>query len=161
MYIAQYCLYNSPIGNLLLAGLGDTLLYLGLPQGKLKYSIRPEWQLQPDCFSLQRQQLAEYLAGVRQTFDFPYALCASAFQTKVLSAVEKIPYGHTSSYSQIALQIQQPEAVRAVGGANATNPLPIIIPCHRVVGKRGSLTGFGGGLELKMTLLRLEKASAE
>lgn len=158
MNIVQYCFYKSPVGDLLLAGNKEILLLLGLPQGKSKPEINAGWQHNPEAFPIQRQQLAEYFAGTRKAFDFPYELLGSAFQAKVLKAVASIPYGATASYSEIAQNIKQPQAIRAVGGANAKNPLPIVIPCHRVIGKKGTLTGFGGGLELKTYLLNLENA---
>ncbi len=157
--IVQYSYYKSPIGDLLLAGANDVLQLLGFPQGKLSHSIDPSWQLDENSFAIHKKQLDEYFAGKRKSFDAPYALTGTAFQQDVLNAVAKIPYGQTNSYGEIAQHIQSPKAVRAVGGANATNPLPIIIPCHRVIGKNGTLTGFGGGMEAKSFLLRLEGAA--
>lgn len=158
MNIEQYCHYDSPIGQILLAGTQDQLLLLGLPQGKLKRVVNEKWRYNEQPFKACIQQLTEYFAGKRKNFDLNYRISGTEFQQRVLRYVAKIPYGTTVAYSAIAAQIKQPNAVRAVGGANANNPLPIIIPCHRVIGKNGTLTGFGGGLSTKEQLLRLEGA---
>jgi O-6-methylguanine DNA methyltransferase len=101
-------------------------------------------------------QVAAYLAGTRQTFDLPLLLHGTAFQRQVWAQLRKVPYGHTASYRDIALAIGRPKAVRAVGAANGQNPISIIVPCHRVIGSDGSLTGYGGGLWRKEWLLRHE-----
>lgn len=103
-------------------------------------------------------QLSEYFAGERRAFDLPLAPAGTAFQRRVRAALLQIPYGELRSYREIARAIGQPNAVRAVGAANGRNPLPIVVPCHRVVGSDGSLTGFAGGLEVKRRLLELEGA---
>ena len=97
-----------------------------------------------------------YFAGERQTFDLPLAPRGTEFQQSVWSALQQIPYGETTTYSTIAERIGRPAAVRAVGAANGANPIPIVIPCHRVIGASGSLTGFGGGLDVKRQLLAME-----
>lgn len=102
------------------------------------------------------EQLREYLAGERQAFDLPLRPEGTEFQKKVWDALTAIPYGETRSYQEIAVQIGNPEACRAVGMANNRNPIPIIIPCHRVIGARGSLVGYGGGLDIKVKLLEIE-----
>ena len=102
-------------------------------------------------------QLEEYLAGKRTAFDLPLCPQGTPFQQKVWQALRTIPYGQTRSYGEIAEQIGQPNACRAVGMANHANPLLILIPCHRVVGENGGLTGYAAGLELKQRLLELEK----
>lgn len=101
-------------------------------------------------------ELDDYFRGKRQIFNFPLDLRGTEFQKDVWKALLNIPYGTTKSYSDIAIEINRPKAVRAVGAANGANPIPIVIPCHRVIGKDGSLTGFRGGLELKKELLKLE-----
>lgn len=101
-------------------------------------------------------QLHEYFAGARETFSVPLRPTGTPFQLSVWRALEGIPYGHTRTYRNIAELIGRPTATRAVGAANGQNPLPIFIPCHRVIGSSGSLTGFGGGLDVKLALLRLE-----
>ncbi len=105
-----------------------------------------------------RRQLDEYFAGVREKFDLPLALEGTDFQRQVWRALVAIPYGETRSYGELAAELGRPGASRAVGRANATNPIPIVIPCHRVIGADGSLTGFGGGLPAKRRLLELERA---
>ena len=104
-----------------------------------------------------QKQLTEYFEGLRKEFDLPLSLDGTAFQTSVWAALREIPYGVTCSYSDIAAQIGRPRAVRAVGTANGRNSIPIIIPCHRVIGREGTLRGFGGGLEIKEFLLKLER----
>ena len=104
-----------------------------------------------------KKQLDGYFAGRRQRFDLPLSPTGTAFQRQVLEALQAIPYGETRSYKEVADAIGKPRAVRAVGAANARNPIPIIIPCHRVIGSDGSLTGFGGGLAAKRALLALER----
>jgi methylated-DNA-[protein]-cysteine S-methyltransferase len=103
------------------------------------------------------QQLAEYFAGARRTFELPLAPEGTAFQRRVWDALLEVPYGVTTSYKAIAERIGAPAAVRAVGAANGANPLPIVIPCHRIVGASGALTGYGGGLPIKRALLDLER----
>lgn len=102
-------------------------------------------------------QLQEYFLGKRTEFDLPLSVAGTAFQRSVWRALQDIPWGETRSYKDIAVRIGNPKATRAVGGANHRNPIPIIIPCHRVVGSDGSLTGFGGGLPMKRQLLEIEK----
>jgi methylated-DNA-[protein]-cysteine S-methyltransferase len=101
-------------------------------------------------------QLREYFAGSRETFSVPLRPAGTPFQLSVWRALEEIPYGHTRTYRDIACMLGRPTATRAVGAANGQNPLPIFVPCHRVIGSNGSLTGFGGGLDVKLALLRLE-----
>lgn len=105
-----------------------------------------------------REELAEYFAGTRRAFTVPLAPCGTAFQRKVWAALQDIPYGETRSYKQIAEAVGQPKAFRAVGMANNRNPIAILIPCHRVIGSNGALVGYGGGLDIKTRLLRLEGA---
>ena len=119
-----------------------------IPQGRL---IRDESGLTP-----YQQQLTEYFAGVRREFDMPLDLRGTPFQTAVWRALLQIPYGETRSYSDIATAIGRATAVRAVGAANGANPIPFVIPCHRVIGKNGTLTGYRGGIDIKAKLLRLE-----
>lgn len=106
-----------------------------------------------------RRQLEEYFAGERETFDLPLAPRGTAFEKSVWNELSRIPYGETRSYAEIARAIGRPGAARAVGRANGANPIPIVVPCHRVIGANGSLTGFGGGLEVKSLLLEIEGAS--
>jgi methylated-DNA-[protein]-cysteine S-methyltransferase len=151
-----YCYFDTPIGELLLAGEADALSMIGFPQGAMRRDPEPDWIYNEDPFGVVREQLAEYFSGERQDFDLPLALQGTEFQVSVLEALQGIPYGETTSYGAIAKQIGRPKAVRAVGAANGRNPIPIIVPCHRVIGSSGDLTGFGGGLDTKAALLRLE-----
>jgi methylated-DNA-[protein]-cysteine S-methyltransferase len=152
----QYRYIESPIGKLLLAGDDSGLAIIGLPKGKGIVVPESSWQRSDNCFEDVERQLNEYFAGARKTFDLKLAPTGTEFQLAVLEALQGIPLGETRSYLQIAQQIERPKAVRAVGAANGRNPLPIIIPCHRVIGADGGLTGFGGGLDAKLFLLELE-----
>ncbi len=152
----KYRYIPSPIGRLLLAGQGDALELIGFPGGKGALEPGENWLVDPGCYPDAATQLDEYFAGERETFRLNLKPSGTPFQLSVLTALQNIPYGQTASYRDIALQIGKPRAVRAVGAANGRNPLPIVIPCHRVIGANGSLTGFGGGLEAKAYLLNLE-----
>jgi len=149
----------SPIGRLLLAGDEAGLRIIGFPEGKGRVAVDDAWEHSTDCLLDVESQLLEYFDAKRQVFDLQLAPTGTAFQLAVLDALQTIPHGATRSYLDIARQIGRPGAVRAVGAANGRNPLPIVIPCHRVIGADGSLTGFGGGLETKLFLLQLEGAS--
>lgn len=151
-----YCYFNTRIGELLLAGEADLLTMIGFPKGVMRRDPEADWIYNEEPFQIARQQLSEYFAGKRKEFDLPLSLTGTEFQVSVLQALLQIPYGETKSYGAIAKQIGRPKAVRAVGAANGRNPIPIIVPCHRVIGSSGDLTGFGGGLDTKEALLRLE-----
>jgi len=151
-----YCFLATPIGDLLLAGDEHGLSLVAFPEGSMRREPDPEWIYSEKPFAEARAQLTAYFAGSLQEFDLPLQPHGTEFQLQVLSELQKIPYGTTTSYGDIAKRIGRPKAVRAVGAANGRNPLPIIIPCHRVVGSSGDLTGFGGGLPTKKALLRLE-----
>jgi len=111
-------------------------------------------------FGAVKRQLADYFAGRRRDFDLPLVLTGTDFQKRVWHALLTIPFGETRSYGWLARKIRRPTASRAVGAANGANPIPIIIPCHRVIGSNGALTGFGGGIEIKKFLLEHEGAPA-
>jgi len=151
-----YCYFDTPIGELLLAGKADSLSMIGFPKGAMRRDPEDDWIYNEAPFEIVRSQLAEYFAGERKDFDLPLSLSGTDFQVAVLEALRQIPYGETTSYGAVAKQIGRPKAVRAVGAANGRNPVPIIVPCHRVIGSSGDLTGFGGGLDTKAALLRLE-----
>jgi len=152
-----YAKVQSPIGQLTLCGDGQALTGLYFSSGSKARGADPAWAEKPEYFSGVSKQLEEYFAGVRQQFDLQLKPHSTPFQGQVLAALQTIPYGEVCSYKDIAVQIGNPKAVRAVGTANGNNPIAIIIPCHRVIGSDGTLTGFGGGLEVKRQLLALEK----
>ena len=151
-----YCYLNTPIGDLLLAGDDEGLSLLSFPEGSMRREPDADWIYSEKPFAEARRQLEDYFDGSLKEFDLPLKPTGTEFQRAVLDELQKIPYGTTTSYGDIAARIGRPKAVRAVGAANGRNPLPIIIPCHRVVGSTGDLTGFGGGLPTKEALLRLE-----
>jgi methylated-DNA-[protein]-cysteine S-methyltransferase len=144
---------DSPIGELLLVGDGRALHRLHM----LDAPVRTRLARDDDAFAEVREQLAEYFAGERRTFDFPLAMEGTEFQRSVWSALREIPYGETTTYGELAGRLGRPSASRAVGAANGSNPIAVIVPCHRVIGADGTLTGFGGGLDRKRTLLDLER----
>jgi methylated-DNA-[protein]-cysteine S-methyltransferase len=151
-----YCYLDTPIGDLLLAGDEDTLCLVGFPEGSMRREPESDWIFTDKPFAAAREQLTAYFAGERKTFDLKLNPGGTEFQLQVLDELQKIPYGITASYGDIAKRIGRPKAVRAVGAANGRNPIPIIIPCHRVIGSTGKLTGFGGGIPTKKALLKLE-----
>lgn len=151
-----YCYLETPIGDLLLAGDEGALCLVGFPEGSMRREPEPDWIYSEKPFSDAREQLSAYFAGERKSFDLNLKPGGTEFQMQVLEELQKIPYGTTLSYGDIAKRIGRPKAVRAVGAANGRNPIPIIIPCHRVIGSSGDMTGFGGGIPTKEALLRLE-----
>ena len=153
----NYRYIESPIGHLLLAGDEPRLKVIGFPSGKGRVTPGSDWIEDLNCFPEAKKQLGEYFSGERLTFELELEPQGTPFQIAVLDALVQIPYGETRSYKDIAIEIGRPKAMRAVGAANGRNPLPIVIPCHRVIGANGSLTGFGGGLEAKTFLLELER----
>jgi methylated-DNA-[protein]-cysteine S-methyltransferase len=156
----RYTLIASPLGDLLAQrdDLGITGLYL--PTGKNAATPSTDWARDDDAFDDLRAQLAQYFAGALREFSLPLNARGSAFQKRVWAALAEIPYGETASYGQTAQAIGTPTASRAVGLANGQNPISIVVPCHRVIGANGSLTGYGGGLEAKRWLLSHEAAHA-
>ena len=152
-----YTYVESPVGPLLVAGDHDCLRFISFTSGSKARGPKSEWEHAEAPFQDIRRQLDEYFEGRRRQFDLRLEPRASPFQSRVLNALLTIPYGETRSYKDIAVALGDPQAVRAVGSANGSNPLPIVIPCHRVIGSNGSLTGFGGGLETKRFLLDLER----
>ena len=148
---------NSPLGRLLLRGTADCLTGIYM-ENHLRGPADPAVGTRDDTrFADARAQLAEYFDGKRTAFDLPLDRAAgTVFQRQVWRALLDIPYGETITYGELARRIGQPAAVRAVGLANGSNPLSVVVPCHRVVGTGGKLTGYGGGLENKRRLLALE-----
>jgi methylated-DNA-[protein]-cysteine S-methyltransferase len=145
------------IGTLTLVGDGAGLRHIQFEEEKRALTIEAAWERKPAFFKPLKTQLRAYFTGALKRFELPLALTGTAFQLKVWQALQEIPYGEVASYGDVAKAIGNPKAVRAVGGANARNPIPVIIPCHRVIGSDGSLTGFGGGLTTKQRLLDLER----
>ena len=150
---------DSPVGPLLLAANDDGLRAIEFHASRHPVPRDADWE-QGDHPLLRRAQaqLAEYFAGKRRTFDLPLAPRGTDFQRETWHALASIPYGSTISYADLARRVRRPTAMRAVGAATGRNPLPIVLPCHRVIGADGSLTGFGGGLPTKQYLLELEGA---
>jgi len=150
----NYQFLNSPIGKLRLVSDGKHMIAIEFEgmYGDLKDDREVDDPVLKSCAS----QLQEFFSGKRTRFNLPMAPQGTEFQRSVWTALEKIPHGKLRSYADIAQAIGKPKAVRAVGAANGRNPLPIVVPCHRVVGSDGSLTGFAGGLDIKRQLLLLE-----
>jgi methylated-DNA-[protein]-cysteine S-methyltransferase len=149
-----YTYFESPIGRLLLTSDGTALTGLYMEPSRKAQSI--DGWIQDEAvapLSATVRQLTEYFAGTRRDFDLPLRFQGTTFQTRVWRELTVIPYGQTWSYGQLAQRIDKPSASRAVGLANGRNPISILVPCHRVIGADGSLTGYGGGLERKRWLL--------
>lgn len=152
---------ESPAGPLIIAADGSGLRHIEFHQNRHP-ADRGDWQGgDNDLLQATEAQLHEYFDGKRRTFDLPLAPHGTDFQREVWQALARIPYGTTISYADLAQRVGKPTATRAVGAANGRNPLPIVLPCHRVIGADGTLTGFGGGLPVKELLLRLEGAMPE
>lgn len=158
------CYYDhidTPIGPLLLVGDGAALIEIGLPRrGGVAAEAPDDARASKAKLHAAARELDEYFAGTRQQFDVPLRPAGTPFQLEVWGALLAIPYGETTSYAEIARRIHRPRAVRAVGAANGANPLAIIVPCHRVIGSRGDLVGYGGGLPIKRWLLAHERKHA-
>lgn len=157
--MTRYRMIDSPIGMLTLAGRGPVLTNLRMVDQTYEPD-RADWALDDRAFPDAVEQLEAYFAGELFTFDLRLEFEGTPFQRRVWEALRSIPYGETRTYGEIAMQIGSPTAFRAVGLANGHNPIAVIVPCHRVIGANGSLTGFGGGLERKRTLLELEKSNS-
>jgi methylated-DNA-[protein]-cysteine S-methyltransferase len=151
-----YTQISSPIGQLLLDGTEHGLQGLHMSPA----APRPGWRSARDPFANAVEQLEQYFAGKRVEFDLELDMRGTDFQKSVWEALLTIPYGETRSYGEIARQIGRPDRARAVGAANGSNPISIIVPCHRVIGADGSLTGYGGGLDRKRFLLDHESGVA-
>ena len=151
---------DSPLGRLQLRSDGVALTGLYMPSPKGQPSVDPAWVADAAPFADAVAQLRAYFDGTLREFDLPLAPRGTEFQNRVWSALREIPYGQTCSYRDIAESIGAPKAVRAVGLANGRNPISVIVPCHRVVGANGALTGYGGGLPNKQLLLELERRTA-
>jgi methylated-DNA-[protein]-cysteine S-methyltransferase len=147
---------QTPVGKLLLAGEEEALYQVHFQAGTHPMQPETDWEQSERPFREVIRQLKAYFTGKPTRFDLPLKPEGTEFQLKVWRALRGIPYGKTWSYGELARRIGKPTASRAVGAANGQNPLPIIVPCHRVIGADGSLTGFGGGLTIKQKLLELE-----
>jgi methylated-DNA-[protein]-cysteine S-methyltransferase len=156
----EWWLVDTPYGEMLLAGSDERLHHVFLPNAteEVHETLEDEREGRPAAVAEAERQLKEYFAGERSSFDLPLDPQGTPFQRSVWFALADIPYGETASYGQIAAKVGKPTAFRAVGATNARNPLPIVLPCHRVIGSNGKLVGFGGGLELKEQLLAHERA---
>jgi len=153
----SYGYFESPVGLLLVAGDGDTLCRISFPTESRIYGPQAGWVRDDTPFMALFEQLCAYFAGELTQFDLPLRPAGTAFQNTVWAALCEIPFGETISYGEVAARIGRPTASRAVGGANGANPLPIVVPCHRVIGSNKALTGFGGGLDIKRYLLAHEQ----
>lgn len=156
----MYDTIETPIGAILLAGDGHALHHVHLPESKHPFKIQAHWKRSPQAFAQAHRQFDAYFSGAYHAFDLALAPQGTDFQLRVWMALREIPYGQTISYAELARRTGNGKASRAVGMANGANPLPIIVPCHRVIGANGSLTGFGGGLAAKKFLLDLEQRHA-
>jgi methylated-DNA-[protein]-cysteine S-methyltransferase len=153
----MYTVVDTPIGALTVVGDGRTLSALYFPDHARRPGIETFGVRDDDAFPDAREQLADYFAGRRTAFDLVLAPRGNWFQRKVWRLLISIPYGQTCSYGRLAAQLGDPGLARAVGAANGRNPISIVVPCHRVVGRDGSLTGYAGGLARKAYLLELEQ----
>ncbi len=151
-------IHESPVGKLTLTSNGAAITAIEFDNPRHPLSTQPRGE--DKIIDAARRQLDQYFAGKRCEFDLPLATQGTAFQQSVWAALQTIPYGATRSYGQQAAAIGKPAAVRAVGLANGRNPISIVIPCHRVIGANGSLTGYGGGVERKKLLLDLEQGQS-
>lgn len=149
----KYTYIDSPIGALLVTRDEGGITGLDLPTARYPRRVQDDWDRDDAAFDDVRAQLGEYFAGTRQLFELPLNAQGNAFQHAVWQALSDIPYGQTTSYGKVAASIGHPDGARAVGVANGRNPIPIIVPCHRVIGADGALVGYGGGLETKRWLL--------
>jgi len=153
-----YSMYSSPYGDIALTANNDGLTALAFMQGAAAIEINDNWIKNDDKFNDTYQQLDEYFSGTRESFNLKLAPQGTPFQQKVWQALTTIKQGETKSYAWLAEKINNKKAVRAVGTANGANPIALIIPCHRVIGSNGKLTGYAGGLALKAKLLMHEGA---
>jgi methylated-DNA-[protein]-cysteine S-methyltransferase len=150
--------FDSPLGELLAVGDGAVLTGLYMQDGRRAVDVPAEWERDERPFAELRAQLGQYFTGARREFDLDLALAprGSEFQRRVWEALRAIGYGETASYGELAERIGRPGSARAVGAANGRNPIAVVIPCHRVIGAAGALTGYAGGLERKRLLLEIE-----
>ena len=156
-----YWTVDSPIGELLMTGDGEQLQRLHMQGARHPTRVGADWVRDSEPFADLCEQLDQYFGGERREFDLDLDPHGSEFELRVWRALRQIPYGETESYGQLAERIGHPGSARAVGTANGRNPIAVVIPCHRVIGADGSLTGYAGGLERKRLLLDLEAPLAQ
>ena len=152
-----FTVMDTPLGQILLAGSEQGLAQVSFQDGKSPLFPAIHWRRDDLFWTTAVSQLNAYFAGERQTFDLPLAPQGTPFQQQVWAFLQTIPYGRTTTYSAIAHELGNPKSTRAVGAANGRNPLAIVVPCHRVIGSNGKLTGYAGGLRFKEALLGLER----
>lgn len=157
----HYTTIASPVGQLFLAGDASALRVLWFVDGRHEVAPDPAWTESASAFADVIAQLESYFAGRLRAFEVNVEPAGTPFQRRVWRALQDIPYGETTSYGELARRLGDPKAVRAVGLANGANPISIIVPCHRVIGANGSLTGYGGGLPVKRALLALEQGQQQ
>jgi methylated-DNA-[protein]-cysteine S-methyltransferase len=155
----RYCFTPSSLGNVLLVANGDALCGVYFDDQKYLPPIDPAWQEddRSEVLRAARRELDQYFAGSRKVFDLPLAPNGTSFQRAVWNAIAQVPWGETLTYAELASRAGHPGSARAAGAATGRNPLSIIVPCHRIVGSDGSLTGYAGGLDRKQKLLALER----
>lgn len=152
---------ESPLGQLVLVGDGQCLSEILFSSGRQAREPDATWQEASDAFATAAEQLSAYFAGQLRRFDLTLAPEGTAFRQRAWKALQEIPFGQVMTYAALAQAIDKPRAIRAVGAANGANPIPIVIPCHRLIGSNHDLTDFGGGLAAKAALLRLEGHSVD
>lgn len=159
--LVRYSIVESPLGRILIAGSGHGIRTVSFLDGTAPVHISSDWMLSPESFRNAEEQLTAYFRGALREFDVELDLEGTEFQIEVWNELRRVPYGRTSSYTEIAAAIGRPKAVRAVGAANGANPVPVFIPCHRILGSDGRLTGYRGGIDIKRRLIELEQRAAE
>ncbi len=155
-----YTFFESPLGRMLVQGDGESVTGLFMPNHKGLPGLKASWRQTDAPFAAVRAQLAEYFAGTRQEFALPLKPGGTPFQQQVWQELQRIPFAQTISYAELARRVGKPAAARAVGHANSRNPISIIVPCHRVIGASGRLTGYAGGMDKKEWLLAWERRAA-
>lgn len=158
--MTRYARLRTPLGTLIAIAAGGVVTGLHFDGGRHAPEIAPEWREEPYASPLREcaEQLADYFAGKRQCFDLPVAPRGTPFQQRVWREIAKVPFGETITYAELAARAGSPGSARAAGAATGRNPLAIVVPCHRIVGTGGALTGYAGGLPRKERLLALEGA---
>jgi len=157
----QYDLVSTPLGPVMVAGDPTGVKLITFMKGDGERRPESSWKRDPGALRRASNEIRAYFAGELEEFEMKLSLEGTPFQKRVWKAVARVPYGKTASYGQIARRLGKPDACRAVGAANGSNPIPIVIPCHRIIGSTGKLTGYGGGLWIKEALLKLENGGRQ